>query len=164
MGAGLIRSGLTLCCAPRHDFGARVIPDASAPMIDPRTKPASLPSRRNEFGVRHFSPPFPSHPIGGQPRYPCTVMGLVLSALDLRKLGITRGPWRSGFGKTLFLQWLVRPTSLTGTFPSHPRAPLFGVNRGEGDLTDTVHRQRRPISMPPVRDAWRAPTHVRPTL
>jgi O-acetyl-ADP-ribose deacetylase (regulator of RNase III) len=80
MGAGIAKiikqtSELTLHCAPRHDFGARVIPDASAPVIDPRTKPASLPSRRNEFGVRHFSPPFLSHPIGRQPRYPCTAMG-----------------------------------------------------------------------------------------
>lgn len=70
-------------------------------------------------------------------------MGPRARALDLRKLGITRRPWRSGFGKTLFLQRLVRPTSLTGRLSVRaPGAPFLGLNRREGDLTDTVHRHR----------------------
>ena len=82
MGAGLIRSGSTLHCTPRHGFGARVIPDASAPVIDPRTKPASLPARRNEFGVRHFSPRSRATPIERQPR--CLVQPSLTSALFTR--------------------------------------------------------------------------------
>jgi hypothetical protein len=76
--------GLILHCTARQDFGARVIPDASAPVIDPRTKPASLPARRNEYGVRHFSPAFPSRPIGHQPRCRCIATG---PSRDLRKCG-----------------------------------------------------------------------------
>jgi hypothetical protein len=92
--AGLIRSGLTLHCTPRHDFSARVIPDASAPVIDPRTEPASLPARRNEFGVRHFNPRSRATRLGVSLDALVQQWALALSALDLRKLGITRGPWR----------------------------------------------------------------------
>ena len=83
---GLIRSGLTLDCAPRHDFGARVIPDASAPVIDPRTKPASLPERRNEFGVRNFSPGSRATQLGVNLDALVQQWALALSALDLRRL------------------------------------------------------------------------------
>ena len=107
-------AGLTLHCIPRHNFGVRVIPDASAPVIDPRTKPASLPERRNEFGVRHFSPHSRATRLGASLDDLVQQWALALSALDLCRLGITRGSWRFGFGKTLFLQRLVRPTSLTG--------------------------------------------------
>src|SRR5262245_39313919 len=50
--------------------------------------------------------------IGRQPRCPYTTMGPRARAPDLRRLGITPGPLRFGFGKTLFLQRLVRATSL----------------------------------------------------
>ena len=113
--SGCIRAdpaGLTLHCIPRQDFGARVIPEASAPVIDPRTKPASLPERRNEFDVRHFGPRSRTNPIGRSLAALVQQWAVALSALDLRRLGITPGPLRFGFGKTLFLQRLVRATSL----------------------------------------------------
>jgi hypothetical protein len=119
-------------------------------VIDPRTKPASLPERRNEFDVRHFSPRSRANPIGRQPRCPCTAMGRRLSALDLSRLGITRGPWRFGFGKT-FIFSTARPTNEPhgAPFPSKKTSFCPAANSLGSELTP---------SSPPIRNGVNSTT------